>query len=125
MSEPATFVPVIQTRIEKPMSAVVGVYVLLVAPGICTQRREIADGVAAPPRVREGRSAVEPSHVPAVSVNGVSTMFPPRICGVARSLTASAITGALDSEFCAADPWLFVAVTWTRNRLPVSAVTGV
>ncbi len=29
--------PVIQTRIENPMSSVVGVYVLFVAPGICTQ----------------------------------------------------------------------------------------
>ncbi len=36
-SEPAMFVPVIQTRIENPMSSVVGVYVLFVAPGIWTQ----------------------------------------------------------------------------------------
>ncbi len=68
---------------------------------------------------------VDPSHVPGVSVNGVSTTFPPRICGVARSFTARTITGALDSEFCATDPSPFVAVTWTRNRLPASSVTGV
>ena len=68
---------------------------------------------------------VEPSHVPAVSDNGVSTTLPPRICGVTRSFTGRAITGALDSEFCAAEPCAFVAVTWTRRRLPASAATGV
>ena len=36
-SEPAMFVPVIHTRIANPMSCTVGVYVLVVTPGISTQ----------------------------------------------------------------------------------------
>ena len=60
------FVPVIQTRIEKPMSAVVGVYVLSVAPGICTQVARSPTGLQ---RRHEYVNVigVEPSPRPAVS----------------------------------------------------------
>src|SRR3954452_5379928 len=71
-SEPATFVPVIQTRIEKPLSASVGVYVLVVAPGICTQLAKPRTGLQ---RRHEYGNVIggEPSQVPAVSDIGVST----------------------------------------------------
>src|SRR5205823_11048815 len=90
-SEPITFVPVIHTRIENPMSCTAGVYVLAVAPGIWTHVARSPTGLQ---RRHEyvKTMGVDPSHVPAVSDNGVSTTFPPRICGVVRSRTASAMT---------------------------------
>ena len=117
------FVPVIQTRIESRCPAV-RVYVLVVAPGIWTQVGGSPTGL----HFRQEYANViggEPFHTPAVSVRGVSTVLPPRICGVTLSFTGSATTGALDSEFCAAEPRLFVAVTWTRRRFPASALDGV
>src|SRR5437660_868513 len=62
-SEPAMFVPVIHRRIEKPMSATVGVYVASVAPGIGTQLVRSPTGLQRRQEyVNVGTGA--PSHVP-------------------------------------------------------------
>ena len=123
-SEPATFVPVIQTRIEKPMSVGRRRVRAVRRARDLHAGREIADGVAATPGVRERdrrRTVPRSRGQRQRRVDGV----PAEDLRCRASLTARTITGALDSEFCAADPRLFVAVTCTRNRLPASAVTGV
>ena len=44
-------------------------------------------------------NGVEPSQEPAVSESTLSTVLPPKICGVTRKTTASAVTAAVTSEF--------------------------
>ena len=110
--------PVIQTRSVKPMSAVVTVYVAGAShPAIGTHDERSPGGLQ---RRHEyvNMSGVEPSHVPESDRERLVDVFCPKICGVTRRCGASAVTGAVDSEFCEAVPWQFVAVTCTRSRLP-------
>src|SRR4051812_7292396 len=124
VSDPCELVPVIQTRMLKPMSATAGVYVELVAPGIGTHVSRSPTGLQ---RRQEYVNVIgsEPSQTPAVRVRGVSTTLPPLISGVVRTLGAIAMTTSVGSEFCDAEPSEFVAVTCTRSRFPRSALEGV
>src|SRR5438105_1883708 len=117
-SLPAGLAPVTQARIEKPMSATVGMYVAAVAPAIGTHVDRSPNGLHRRHEyVKVG--AGDPSHVPAVSASGLSTTgCEVVICGVTRSTGAMALTAGVASEFCPTEPAEFVAVTWTRSSLP-------
>ncbi len=97
-SEPAGFVPVIQTRRVEPMSATTGMYVAFVAPGIWTQLERSPGGLQ---RRHEYVyvSGSEPSHVPGVSASVWPTMTVPVICGVTRRNGLIAPTSFVAAEF--------------------------
>src|SRR6476469_5472159 len=120
LSVPCAFVAVSHTRIEKPMSCTVGVYVASVAPGISTQVARSPTGLHRRQEYVNVRG-VEPSHTAPTSESGESTTLPPEICGVTRSFGAIAVTIAVTSEFWDVVPSEFEAVTCTRKRFPVSA----
>src|SRR5438034_804505 len=71
-SEPAGLVPLIQTRIARPMSCTVVTYVVVVAPGICTH---VSRSPCGSQRRHEYVKTIggEPCHVPAVSHSVCST----------------------------------------------------
>ena len=86
-SDPATFVPVIHTRIEEPMSAGRRVRRHRGARDLHAGR-EVAGRVAAPPRVRERRAAASRPTCPRSASRRVDDVVA-EICGVTRSSTRS------------------------------------
>ena len=110
-SVPAGFVAVIHTRSEKPMSAVVAVYELVVAPAIGTHDERSPGGLQ---RRHEYVNVERGRAVPCPRVERerlVDDVLPEDLRRHAQARARSAVTGAVDSEFCEAVPCEFVAVT--------------
>src|SRR4051812_25534766 len=105
------------------MSCVVGTYESDVAFGISTHEERSPVGLHLRHEYVKVIGSV-PVQTPGPSVSVSSTMFWPRIGGVAVFFAGRETTGSVASEFCVAVPCAFVAVTARRSRLPKSSVDG-
>ena len=100
---------------------------------VCRERRardrhargEVAGRIASPPGVGEGQRRRAVPGACGETEGAVDRVAADRSAASRASTGASAVTGAVDSEFWRALPCAFVAVICTRNRFPKSAATGV
>jgi hypothetical protein len=119
---PAAFLAVTARTILLPVSAVCTMYDCRVPPGIAAHE--------VPAALQRRHSYVyvigaDPDHVPLLDVRTEPVSASPEIDGGKEFTGAMPGTTLLGSETAVAVPKLFVAVTATRRRDPMSAVTGV
>jgi hypothetical protein len=121
---PFAFFAVTTARIAELTSAEVSVYVAPVWPAMFAHVPAVASQRC---HWSVNEIGCAPVHVPRLSVRTPPSFVVPVIVGAAVFLGAwpTAVTTWVAREVAWPAPELFVAVTWTRRRLPTSAVVTV